>query len=167
MSTDVIADFEDSLLGSATAERTTADEFGAVLAEHVVEPAVGTPIPFEGVALPAGIAPPETPTELREANTGVTPAGLGVASYGSLTVRSRGAGDELVALYPERHVVVVAASDVVPDSAAAFDRLDREFAAGDRTQVFETGPSSTADMGSLIEGVHGPTEVHVLVLEDR
>jgi len=30
--------------------------------------------------------------------------------------------------------------------------------------VFVTGPSATADMGPLVRGVHGPHQLHVIVL---
>lgn len=169
MSTDVIAEFESSLRGTASAvERIEAEEFPDVLPEHVEEPAVGTPLPFEGVSYegtPVGDL--DSADDLRKFRTGVTAAGMGVADYGTVTLKSTVAGDELVSLYPERHVAVLAGSDVVPDMSAAFERLADEFAAGDRTQVLSTGPSSTADMGTLVEGVHGPKDVRVVVLEDR
>lgn len=171
MSTDVIAAFEDSLGESATADRTNAASFQEDLDDHVDPPAIGVPLPFEGVSLPAGVVPPESAEDLRTARTGVTPAGVGIAEYGTVTVQSRYHGDELVSLYPERHVAVVAASDVLPDAEAAFDRFDREFRdeefAAPQSQVLESGPSTTADMGGLVEGVHGPREVHVVILEDR
>jgi L-lactate dehydrogenase complex protein LldG len=97
----------------------------------------------------------------------VTPAAFAVAEYGSLAIRSRPDGDEPVSLYPERHVAVVAASDVLPDMDAAFERLAASFGRGEDSVVFATGPSATGDMGALVEGVHGPREVHVVVVEDR
>lgn len=167
MSTDVIATFEDSLSELATTERTTADAFLETLSDHVVPPALGVSLPFDGVSLPDGIGPPEFPEDLREVHTGITPAGMGIANYGTVTVRSRAEGDELVGLYPEHHVVVVPESDVYPDMQAAFEQLGEEFDRGPTTQVLETGPSATADMGELVEGVHGPREVTVLILEGR
>jgi L-lactate dehydrogenase complex protein LldG len=167
VTTDVLADFEDSLLGNAESERTTAAAFEATLRDHLTEPAVGVSLPFEGVSLPDGVDPPTAASDLEAATTGVTPAGAGIASYGTVTVDARPEGDELVSLYAERHVAVVAGSDVYPDPEAAFGAFDGEFAAGRGSAVLETGPSATADMGSLVEGVHGPKEVHVIVLEDR
>ncbi|MFW5973924.1 MAG: LUD domain-containing protein, partial [Natrialbaceae archaeon] len=61
----------------------------------------------------------------------------------------------------------VAASDLAGSMKAAYERLAEEFATGRDTQVLATGPSATADMGTLVQGVHGPHEVHVVVLEDR
>lgn len=179
---------------SVTVERTTAAEFGTALETAVERPAIGTPLPFEGLSLAdAGIdALPvddgrdgdrERGWLLTEAATGVTPAGLAIAERGTVTVRSRPAGDELVGLYPGRHVVVLRASDVVPDVRTAMARVGERVEAaraGERpaagpgdagaptaSEVLTTGPSATGDMGGLVEGVHGPREVHVLALEDR
>lgn len=167
MSTDHVATFETSLEGlTDSVTRVEETALGDALADRVVAPAVGVPLPYEGDALEAaGVATDWDAAALETARTGVTPAGLGVADYGTVTVRSTEAGEELVALYPERHVVVVDATDVVPDMTAAFERLGEEFDAGQHTQVLATGPSATADMGGLIRGVHGPSEIHVVVVE--
>ncbi len=185
--------FAASVPAGVSVVRTTADEFDEALVEAVEPPAVGTPLPFVGLSLadldavtpfPDDGADRERGRLLREATTGVTPAGLAVAERGTVTVRSRAAGDELLSLYPERHVAVLRASDVVPDVRAAFgeigDRIDRT--RGDDTrsdsedddtadlaasEVLTTGSSVTADMGALVEGVHGPHQVIVVALTDR
>ncbi|MEF8809207.1 LUD domain-containing protein [Natronomonas sp.] len=167
MGADSIAQFEESLQGLAdSCHRTDREGFADTLADVVVEPAVGASLPFDGVSLegtPVVVDP--SVDQLQEAATGVTTAGLGIANYGTVTVRSRAEGDELLSLYPRRHVVVLEASDIVPDMSAAFERLAAEFDDGQRSQVLTTGPSATADMGSLVQGVHGPESVHVIVLE--
>ncbi|MFW5900663.1 MAG: LUD domain-containing protein, partial [Halodesulfurarchaeum sp.] len=48
-----------------------------------------------------------------------------------------------------------------------FERLEAEFTAGDLSGILATGPSATADMGATVHGVHGPSEVHVIVVTDR
>lgn len=177
--------FRDATPASVTVERTTAGTFATTLEAALERPAIGTPLPVEGVTLadagidtlPAGDgreADRERGRLLRAAATGVTPAGLAIAERGTVTVRSRPAGDELVGLYPERHVVVLRASDVVPDVRTAMGRLGERLRAtrdGDdrraTSEVLTTGPSATGDMGGLVEGVHGPREVHVIALEDR
>lgn len=167
MSSD-LETFESSAAGPSTVHRTTADAVAETIAEAVATPAVGVPLPFEGVDLAE--TPVETdfaPSDLTAAETGVTPVGLGVADYGSVTVESTPDGAELVSLYPPRHVAVLAASDIEPDMPAALDTLDAAIADDGRSRVLATGPSSTADMGTLVQGVHGPKEVHVVVLEDR
>lgn len=167
MSTEHVAAFEASLEGlTDSVARVEAAALGDALGDLVEPPAVGVPLPFEGDVLDAaGVATDWDASDLDAARTGVTPVGLGVADYGTVTVRSTEAGDELVAVYPDRHVAVVDAADVVPDMTAAFERLGEEFDAGQRTQILATGPSATADMGGLIQGVHGPSEIHVVVVE--
>jgi L-lactate dehydrogenase complex protein LldG len=148
MSSEPLSTFEASLQGTSTLHTTTADSVGDTLTDAIAEPAVGTPIPLEDVSLAdTPVATEFSPSDLRSARTGVTPAGIAVADYGTVTIRSRAERDELVALYPERHVAVVAESDVLPDMATAYEELSEEFEWGADTQVLATGPSATADMG--------------------
>jgi len=169
MATELVAEFEDSLeRQGVTWSRTESEAFESALREAVTEPAVGAPLPFEGISLaetPIALRP--TPRELREAETGVTAAQFGVSAYGSLLVQSDDAGTEQVSLYPTRHVAVLRESDLVADVPSALERLGEEFQAGRDSAVFATGPSATGDMGALVEGVHGPREVHVILLSDR
>lgn len=147
---------------------TAAAAFTDALSEVVERPAYGAPLPFDGVSYagtPVALDP--TAADLPGAATGVTPGVGAVADYGSVLLAETGHGEELLSLYPDRHVAVVAASDVVPDMPAAIDRIDERTDAGPADTVVATGPSATADMGALVTGVHGPTEVHVVVLEDR
>ncbi|MFB6179520.1 MAG: LUD domain-containing protein [Halorientalis sp.] len=168
MSSQPLESFESSLQGVATVHRTVADSFADTLTEAIEEPAIGTQMPYDGVSLAeTSVNTDPSPSDIENAETGVTPAGMGIADYGTVTLPSGAAGDELVSLYVPRHVAVVAASDVVADMPAAYERLGAEFAAGMDTQILATGPSSTADMGTLVQGVHGPQETHVLILEDR
>lgn len=163
---DAEATFEASLEGQSTVHRTTAADFAETLTSAVEQPAVGTPLPFEGVSLSdASVETDFDLAALDAARTGVTPAGLGVAEYGTVTLPSSPAGDELAALYVDRHVAVLAASDLVDGMAEAYERIDDAVRPG--SQILATGPSATADMGELIRGVHGPHETHVVVLEDR
>jgi L-lactate dehydrogenase complex protein LldG len=165
MSSESLSTFESSVPGAV--HRTTAADADAALAEAIEDPAVGTALPYDDVSLPEPVDTDPSPSALESAATGVTPAALGIADYGTVPSPSGGAGDELVSLYTPRHVAVVAASDVVPDMPTAYERLGEDFAAGMDTQILATGPSATADMGTLVQGVHGPSETHVVVLEDR
>lgn len=148
--------------------RTTAADFADALRAVLEQPAVGAPLPFETVSLadlPVTIDP--TPRELDAAATGVTAADFAVADYGSLVLTAADEGTEPVSCFPDRHVAVLRERDIVETMAAAFERLDGRFADGLTSAVFATGPSATADMGSLVYGAHGPTEVHVLLLTDQ
>jgi L-lactate dehydrogenase complex protein LldG len=164
-----LATFEESLASlSVGRTRTTSGGFADALAAVVEPPAVGTPLPYDGISLKGtGIRTDPTPDQLREAVTGVTPVGGAIAEHGTVLVESRPEGDELVSLYPERHVAVLRESDLLPDVCAAIRRLGERFAGGTDSAVLATGASATADMGETVEGVHGPKEVHVIVLTDR
>jgi len=166
--TGLVETFEASLDDlDVTRARTTPDGLEEALRESVVEPVVGAPLPFGGLSLPDWIPTHPTPRELQEARTGVTGVGGGIAEYGTLIVQSRPGGDEPVSLYPERHVAVLRASDLVAGVPEALSVLGEEFAAGRDSAVFATGMSATADMGEAVRGVHGPREVHVVIVEDE
>jgi L-lactate dehydrogenase complex protein LldG len=164
--TGLVETFEASLDGlDVTRARTTPDGLEEALSDAVVEPVVGAPLPFEELSLPDWIPTRPTAGELRAARTGVTGVGGGIAEYGTLIVQSRPGGDEPVSLYPERHVAVLRASDLVAGVPEALSFLGGEFDAGRDSAVFATGMSATADMGEAVRGVHGPREVHVVIVE--
>jgi L-lactate dehydrogenase complex protein LldG len=165
---DTVSTFEESLDGQSTVHRTTAADLAATLESAIDPPAVGTRLPFEGVSLAETAVEVDPDLDAIEAaTTGVTAAGLGVAEYGTVTIVSSDDSEELVSLYANRHVAVLAASDLVRDMPSAYERIGEDVAAGSGTRILATGPSATADMGELIRGVHGPHETHVVVLEDR
>ncbi|MFD1633069.1 LUD domain-containing protein [Haloplanus ruber] len=164
--TNPLSTFEDALdeLGVALT-RTTTDEFAATLDGVVRAPAVGTPLPFD-VAYPDSVAVDPTPAALERAATGVTPASFGVANYGSVFLPSTADGAEPVSLYPELHVPVIRAGDVLPDLPEALDRFGETARADAASAIVGTGPSATADMGELVLGAHGPEAVHVVMLDE-
>ena len=148
-------------------ERTTRTSFAATLAEHLREPAVGVPMDDLGVSLAdTDVTVDPTPAGLKAAQTGVTPASFAIADYGSVVIPDSSTGTELVSLFVDRHVAVVDANDVLPGMEAAFDRFGESFRERADSGVIATGPSATADMGELVRGAHGPSEVHMIVLED-
>lgn len=107
-----------------------------------------------------------TPADLHDARTGVTAAQFAIADYGSLVLPSSPPANELVSLYVDRHVAVLPESQILPDMEAAFDRLDDDITKAYNDAVIATGPSATADMGALVKGAHGPSEVRTIFVED-
>lgn len=168
MTEALVADFGAALDGlDVTWSRTASEGFEAAVDEAIVAPAVGATLPFELVSLEGtDVVVQPTPTQLTEAATGVTAAGLGIAEYGTVMIQSRPSGDEPVSLYPKRHVAVLRRTDLVAGVPEAIEWLGGEFAAGRDSVIFATGASATADMGELVTGVHGPGEVHVILIED-
>lgn len=151
----------------AVVVRTPPGDATAAIADAIREPAVGAALPFDAVALPDGVAVDPDREALTGAASGVTAAVLGIAPYGSVVVPMTDRKEGPVSLYPERQVAVVRETDLVADVATALERLERRVLDGDGDAVFVTGPSATGDMGELVTGVHGPAELHVVVIEDE
>lgn len=145
-------------------QRVTLDNLTNAIDSVIDPPAVGTPLPFEGVSLPEEVTADPTVGELQEAQTGVTPAAGAIASYGSLILRTDEYGSEPVSLFNDLHVVVLKEDDILPDIKATFEWLGEELRETRDSAVLATGPSATADMGALVQGAHGPKAVEVLVV---
>jgi L-lactate dehydrogenase complex protein LldG len=146
---------------------TTPEEFPDALESAIDQPAVGAELPFESVSLDgSNVTLEPSPDQLREAETGVSGSRLGIASLGTVAIESLPGGDEFVSLYPSTHVAVVFESDIRTDLKSGFEWLDEEFEDGNRSFILATGPSATGDMGALVQGVHGPERVHVIIIQD-
>ncbi|WP_290811640.1 LUD domain-containing protein [Halovivax sp.] len=163
-----VARFAESLASvGAKCERVRSAELSGAIADRVVEPAVGVELPFAPRALAkCSIETNPSPRDVVAAETGVTPGSFAVASTGSVALPSSPDALEPIALYPERHVIVVPERELYDDLGDGLDRLADAFATGTESVVFATGPSATADMGGLVRGAHGPRDVHVLTVID-
>lgn len=158
--------FETSLADlEVPVTRTGPADLESALDTIVREPSVGTSLPFEGLSLPHWIDDSPTPATLEAASTSVTAASFGIADYGSVVLPARPDGSEQVSLFPELHVPILREADLVPDMPTAIDRFGPVLRDGG-SAIVATGPSATADMGSLVRGAHGPKEVHVVLLEE-
>lgn len=147
-------------------ERTTREAFEGALPSHLRGRSVGVELEGTDVSLTGtDVEVDPTPAALKAATTGVTPASFAIGDYGSVVVSESPAGSDLVSLFVDRHVAVVNERDVVPDMEAAFDRFGEAFREQAQSDIIATGPSATADMGALVRGAHGPSEVHVLIVE--
>jgi len=165
MSTDR-EQFEQSLAGvDVDTVHVSPADLAEAIEDFVVGDAVGVADPTWG-GLSQSVTWDPTPAELWAAATGVTPASFAIADYGSLLLPTDPPACELVSLYVDRHVAVVSEHDLLPDMDAAFERLAEEIPETYRDGIIATGPSATADMGALVKGAHGPSEVRVVVLEE-
>ena len=159
--------FLESLAGVDVASETVPpSDRGEAIEEFVVGDAVGIPGSDWPGPLPDAVDWDPTPAALREAATGVTEAALGIADYGSVVLPTSPPAAELVSLYVDRHVAVLDAADVAPDMEAAIDHLAGAVPDRYGDAILATGPSATADMGALVTGAHGPSEVRVVLVED-
>lgn len=110
------------------------------------------------------------------ATVGITGVDFALAETGSLVVTSATEGSQLSSLAPPVHVALYRRSQLVGSLDDVLERLHvPEAVAGapqahqltGRSVVFITGTSRTADIEQiLIRGVHGPREVHAVLVEE-
>ena len=104
-----------------------------------------------------------------EAGIGITGADYAVAETGSVVLLPQKGLSRLASVVPPVHVALVRPEDVVDtlDDVFLMRRLDYHQNSGDMGSYlnFITGPSRTADIEqTLVIGVHGPREVHMVLL---
>jgi len=144
------------------------------------EQPVFTQIPLDAALKDAGIVSVTVATDdsnsreaLRTAiigsGMGITGADYAVAETGSVVILPRQGLSRLVSVVPPIHVAIVTAQDLVAtlDDVFLLRRLDYHRNGGEMGSYlnFITGPSRTADIEqTLVVGVHGPKEVHMVLL---
>ena len=97
---------------------------------------------------------------------GITGAFAGIAESGTIAVVSGAGRSRLASLLTPVHIAVLRA-DCMYRSLTAFLAAHADIAEQGSNLVLITGPSRTADIEmTLTRGVHGPGEIHVVVLEN-
>lgn len=100
-------------------------------------------------------------------DVGFTYGDIGIAETGTVVINCPGEELRLATMLCEYHVCIVARSNVVKDAFAAESQLQKFMLSTPNYTAFITGPSRTADIERVLAiGVHGPLELHVLLLED-
>jgi len=104
-----------------------------------------------------------------DADIGITGSDYCVVETGSVVILPRAGLSRLVSLGPPVHLAIVRPQDIVDtlDDIFLLRRLDYVRNGGDMGSYlnFISGPSRTADIEqTLVVGVHGPKEVHLIIL---
>jgi L-lactate dehydrogenase complex protein LldG len=102
-----------------------------------------------------------------QTEVGITSADYALAETGSLVVLTESGESRLLSLLPPCHIAVIARSRIVENLEELLSLVPEptEKSSG---MVVITGPSRTADIEMLlVRGVHGPGEIHVVILEDQ
>ena len=116
-------------------------------------------VPENGDALPPRLA------ELAALSLGLTGADAGLAETGSVVLATGPGRPRMASLLVPVHVAVLRVDRLVESISALLATRGDLVAAGSNL-VAITGPSRTADIEhTLSRGVHGPGEVHVILLE--
>lgn len=100
------------------------------------------------------------------AGAGVTGVNFALADTGTLVLDSTAESLRLATTLPERHFALLDPRKIVADSLAAVPYLRGFHERAPRNYLaYITGPSRTADIERVLTiGVHGPRELHVLLM---
>lgn len=105
----------------------------------------------------------EADLPIAEAEIGVTEVDVLIAASGTLVLGAAGERHRATSLLPRVHVALAPVDRLVANLAAALRVVSA--AVGGPCTTLVTGPSRTADIEKkLVLGVHGPCELHVIVL---
>jgi L-lactate dehydrogenase complex protein LldG len=97
-------------------------------------------------------------------NYGISSADYGLSDTGSLVMISSPEEARMVSLLPPAHIAIVPSNKLLTGLDELYSLIPKP---ADRTSsmVLITGPSRTADIEQiLVRGVHGPGEIHVVVV---
>jgi L-lactate dehydrogenase complex protein LldG len=114
--------------------------------------------------IPISTTPERDDETLFSVDAAVTGVQSAVAETGTIVCTSGAASARGSSLIPPLHIALVAESQIVADLFDAFTSLSTRPALPANLNLI-SGPSKTADIeGVLVTGVHGPGEVHIVVL---
>ncbi len=98
---------------------------------------------------------------------GITKATLAVAETGSCLINTTNDDIRLATMIAEIHVILLEKSTIKPTLLSVADNLRSMMNENiSSNSLFVTGPSRTSDIERIVAvGVHGPLEVHIILLE--
>lgn len=160
-------------LGAVSVARSEQDVFDSVPVDAAIggAGAICWPAVYEGAESRDAVR-----RRLAESGLGITGADYAIAETGSVIVLPRKGLSRLVSVVPPVHIAIVRRRDVIGtlDDLFALRRLeyhrtgDGGFADMGSYLNFITGPSRTADIEqTIVVGVHGPREVHMILLDEE
>jgi L-lactate dehydrogenase complex protein LldG len=99
---------------------------------------------------------------------GLTFVDYGIAETGTLVLESSNEDVRLATMISEVHIGILPKSKIRPSAYDLENALQNAMQSFPNYTAFITGASRTADIERVLAlGVHGPLELHILLLEDR
>jgi L-lactate dehydrogenase complex protein LldG len=97
----------------------------------------------------------------------LTYADWGIAETGTLVMDACSENLRIATMLSDIHVAVLPAEKIKPTSEALENKLNNELKGNSASYIaFITGASRTADIERVLAiGVHGPIELHILIME--
>ncbi len=106
-----------------------------------------------------------TKDELFDCDLGITSAQWAIAETGTLVLESEAESHRLTSLVPPIHLCILRAAVIRQTLGEILELTSKNLS---KTITFITGASRTSDIElTLAIGVHGPRELHVVVLADQ
>jgi L-lactate dehydrogenase complex protein LldG len=98
----------------------------------------------------------------------LTACALGIAETGTLVLDGGpGQGRRALSLLPDHHLCVVFSGQVVESVSEAIRAMESKLNAHRRPFTLVSGPSATSDIELIrVEGVHGPRNLDVVLVEE-
>jgi L-lactate dehydrogenase complex protein LldG len=100
-------------------------------------------------------------------HTALTAVDWGIAETGTLVLDSSSEDVRIATMLSETHVALLPVSKIRPDVTVLENEINAVLKSDDSTYyAFITGASRTADIERVLAiGVHGPQELHILMME--
>ena len=101
------------------------------------------------------------------ADIGITGVDYAIAETGTVVLHPRSGLSRLVSLAPPTHIAVLRPGEVLDSLDELFAMERNDFMSGNLAGSMNliSGPSKTADIeGTTVTGIHGPLEVHLIIL---
>jgi L-lactate dehydrogenase complex protein LldG len=101
-------------------------------------------------------------------HTALTGADWAIAETGTLVLDSGSEDLRIATMLSETHIAWIPASRILPDATALSAYLVETMKSPPGYMAFITGASRTADIERVLAiGVHGPQELHILIIEEN
>ena len=101
-------------------------------------------------------------------HTALTGADWAIAETGTLVLDSGSEDLRIATMLSETHIAWIPASRIVPDATDLSAYLVEKMKSPPGYMSFITGASRTADIERVLAiGVHGPQELHILIMEEN